>query len=34
MLDDEWTHGGDDASLTRSIRDGFPEKGMPAWSPG
>src|SRR5688500_15629875 len=33
MLDDEWTHGGDDASLARSIHDGFPEKGMPAWSP-
>ena len=33
MLDDEWVHGGDDESLARSIRDGFPERGMPAWSP-
>jgi glucose/arabinose dehydrogenase len=33
MLDDEWTYGGDDASLTRSIRDGYPDRGMPAWSP-
>lgn len=31
MLDDTWTHGGDDESLARSIRNGFPEKGMPAW---
>lgn len=32
MLDDVWTHGGDDESLAKSIRMGFPEKGMPAWS--
>lgn len=32
MLDDEWVHGGDDESLARSIRNGFPDKGMPAWS--
>ncbi|MEO7411887.1 MAG: PQQ-dependent sugar dehydrogenase [Opitutaceae bacterium] len=32
MLDDVWAHGGDDESLARSIRNGFPEKGMPAWS--
>lgn len=31
MLDDIWVHGGDDASLALSIRNGFPEKGMPAW---
>ncbi len=31
MLDDVWTAGGDDESLARSIRNGFPEKGMPAW---
>lgn len=31
MLDDVWVHGGDDESLARSIRNGFPEKGMPAW---
>jgi glucose/arabinose dehydrogenase len=32
MLDDDWVHGGDDDSLARSIRDGFPESGMPPWS--
>ena len=32
MLDDIWVHGGDDESLARSIRNGFPDKGMPAWS--
>ncbi len=31
MLDDVWVHGGDDESLAKSIRNGFPEKGMPAW---
>jgi cytochrome c oxidase cbb3-type subunit 3 len=31
MLDDIWLNGGDDDSLARSIRNGFPEKGMPAW---
>ncbi len=31
MLDDVWTNGGDDESLTKSIRTGFPDKGMPAW---
>ncbi len=33
MLDDIWLHGSDDESLARSIRNGFPEKGMPAWGP-
>jgi aldose sugar dehydrogenase len=32
MLDDVWVHGGDDESLARAIRNGFPDKGMPAWS--
>lgn len=32
MLDDVWVHGGDDESLAKAIRNGFPEKGMPAWS--
>ena len=32
LLDDVWVAGGDDESLARSIRNGFPEKGMPAWS--
>jgi aldose sugar dehydrogenase len=27
-----WKHGGDDASLARSIRDGFPNAGMPGFS--
>jgi glucose/arabinose dehydrogenase len=31
MLDDVWVIGGDDASIERSIRTGFPDKGMPAW---
>lgn len=31
LLDDVWLAGGDDESLARSIRNGFPEKGMPAW---
>ena len=31
LLKEEWLHGGDDESLARSIRNGFPEKGMPAW---
>jgi glucose/arabinose dehydrogenase len=26
-----WKHGGDDATLARSIRDGFPDAGMPAF---
>jgi glucose/arabinose dehydrogenase len=26
-----WGHGGDDESLARSIRTGFPDKGMPPW---
>ena len=31
MLDDVWVAGGDDDSLAKSIRNGFPDKGMPAW---
>jgi len=31
MLDDVWVNGGDEESLARSIRQGFPDKGMPAW---
>src|SRR5262245_38882721 len=31
MLDDVWVHGGDDESIAKSIRNGFPEKGMPPW---
>jgi glucose/arabinose dehydrogenase len=29
LLDDQWKFGGDDASLTRSIKDGNPAAGMP-----
>jgi glucose/arabinose dehydrogenase len=31
LLDDVWLNGGDDASIEKSIRGGFPDKGMPAW---
>ena len=31
LLDDVWVAGGDDESIARSIRNGFPDKGMPAW---
>ena len=31
LLKDTWLHGGDDESLAKSIRTGFPEKGMPVW---
>jgi glucose/arabinose dehydrogenase len=31
LLDDEWLVGGDEESLARSIRFGFPEREMPAW---
>jgi aldose sugar dehydrogenase len=31
MLDDEWTSGGDDASLALSIKEGRLDKGMPSW---
>ena len=31
LLDDVWLVGGDDATIEKSIRTGFPEKGMPAW---
>src|SRR5579859_6039737 len=31
LFADTWTHGGDDESITRSIKNGYPEKGMPAF---
>src|SRR5438046_7484719 len=31
LFDGEWVHGGDDESIVKSIRDGYPEKGMPAF---
>jgi aldose sugar dehydrogenase len=30
LVDSNWRYGGDDASITRSIRDGHPDAGMPA----
>jgi aldose sugar dehydrogenase len=30
LADPTWRYGGDDASITRSIRDGHPDAGMPA----
>jgi glucose/arabinose dehydrogenase len=29
LLDDRWKHGGDDASLLKTIRDGYETNGMP-----
>jgi aldose sugar dehydrogenase len=29
LVDDDWKFGSDDASLTKSIKDGHPEQGMP-----
>jgi glucose/arabinose dehydrogenase len=29
LFADKWTHGGDDESIARNIRDGFPASGMP-----
>ena len=31
LVDDTWMHGGDDASLAKSIREGHPDAGMPAF---
>jgi len=31
LLDDEWSFGGDDASLARSVREGNVDAGMPAF---
>jgi aldose sugar dehydrogenase len=31
LVDDEWKHGGDDESLAKSIREGQPAMGMPAF---
>ena len=32
LIDDEWVHGGSDAEVAASIRDGIPDMGMPGWS--
>jgi glucose/arabinose dehydrogenase len=31
LIDGQWRHGGDDANLLRSIRDGYPASGMPGF---
>jgi len=31
LVDDEWKHGASDNDISRNIRDGLAEKGMPAW---
>lgn len=31
LIDAEWKHGGDEADIARSIREGFPQHGMPAF---
>jgi len=31
LLDDVWMHGGDDTRLAKSIREGHPDAGMPAF---
>ncbi len=31
LIDNKWKHGGGDDSLLRSIHDGYPEDGMPAF---
>ena len=32
LVDGQWRHGGDDASLLRSIREGYPTSGMPGFA--
>jgi cytochrome c oxidase cbb3-type subunit 3 len=31
LTDEYWLHGGAPEEIYKSIRDGFPTKGMPAW---
>ena len=31
LFDEEWLHGGDDDAIVKSIREGYPEKVMPAF---
>lgn len=33
LTDSAWLHGGDPVAIFRTIRDGVPAKGMPAWGP-
>jgi cytochrome c oxidase cbb3-type subunit III len=33
FLDGEWVHGGTPAEILRSVAEGIPARGMPAWGP-
>src|SRR5690606_28529642 len=33
LVDDEWIHGGSPEDVVRTIAEGVPTKGMPAWGP-
>jgi cytochrome c oxidase cbb3-type subunit 3 len=33
LTDEYWLHGGAPEQIFASIRDGYPQKGMPAWGP-
>jgi cytochrome c oxidase cbb3-type subunit 3 len=33
LTDEFWLHGGKPTDVLRTVRDGFVEKGMPAWGP-
>lgn len=33
LTDNRWLHGGSPLEIYRTIRDGVPSKGMPAWGP-
>lgn len=33
LTDGSWLHGGDPVAIFKTIRDGVPAKGMPAWGP-
>lgn len=32
LFDNVWYHGGDPTDIERLVRDGFPDKNMPAWN--
>jgi len=32
LFDDEWLHGNDDEAIVKSIKDGYPDKGMPSFA--
>ncbi|HEY2435059.1 MAG TPA: PQQ-dependent sugar dehydrogenase [Vicinamibacterales bacterium] len=31
LFDEEWIHGGDDDAIVKSIKEGYPDKGMPSF---